>query len=181
MVSTIYWILLVISGSYFLLSLFGLGDDTDVSIDMEGDMDLDSDSDVDSPKIFSLRVLGGAIMGFSIGALILHAKDFDIWTQLGGGFISAVILGIVAFYAAKFLYGFQGSSNTSMRSVIGNSGKICASATDQGGIAQIELGTIEGFKVYSCYPKDSRVKLKVGESVRVEEKQGNKLIVSRIK
>ncbi len=168
----IYWILLILSGSYLLSSLMGLDGG-------EGDGDLDGDGDGEV-KIFSLRVLAGGFMGFAIGGGAMLYGGHNIGIQLLTGALVALGFGVLSYYLAKFVYGLQGNSNFSMANLQGMEGFISIGTTDNG-TAQVKLETSDGARNYICTSLNKRVKLKSGDYVQIAEQIGTQLVVKRLR
>jgi len=169
----IYFVFLIIGFLGLLSSMIFGGDEGDLS---DGSLD-SGDTFDDSPKVFSFRVIFSFLLAFAIGGGGTYYSGGSILTQILVGMGAGLATGAFTWWLTSILYKLQGASNVDSDSFIGMSGDIVIGTTDSGK-AKVRLNTTSGPMEFLCKETTDKT-LKSGDVVKVSDKAGTLLIVSK--
>ena len=177
----ILYIILAGVGAFFLLFSIFAGGDAEIDLDV-GDIDFDisdAEAGADSASVFSLRTLATFLLGFGLAGWIAFRGEHGIGIQIISGFTTGLLISFLYFLVMKLMYGMQGSSIVSSRTLIGKQGIINIPTTSIG-IAQLKVTTHSGFQEYSCKEKND-TKLKQNDLVNIiSDLGGGTLLVEKV-
>ena len=169
----IYFVFLLIGFVGLLSSMVFGGDDGDLA---DGSMNAGDTFD-DSPKVFSFRVIFSFLLAFGTGGGAVYYSEGSILNQILVGLAAGLCTGAFTWWITSILYKMQGASNVDSDSFMGMSGDIVVGTTSSGK-SKVRLNTTSGPMEFLFKEADNRI-LKLGETVKVSEKAGTLLIVTK--